>query len=201
MNLVESLYVKDGAIRHCSYHKARLAENGILLREQDLLDLFYQTEPNPIPYSAYKMRIVYDSQKILTTSASLYNRRNIQKLTIQEIPSSFSYKKKWLDRSAFDELTKGLSSQEELVLVQSDLVTDTTFSNLCFFDKEQQKWYTPCSYLLNGTMRRYCIDQKLCEERAIGKGDIAHYSHVSLINAMNLLGEIILPISAINTSY
>lgn len=198
MNLIESLCVKDRTIRNIEYHLKRMRESGLSLSSSDLEVLFERSTSHIIPLVTYKMRIEYSSQGILYTESSPYSRRAIRQLYVVDIDSSFSYSKKWADRSYLDELKRGHPEiEKELILVQNHCITDSTFSNLCFWNARLNEWHTPSSFLLNGTMRQYAIDHHLCREKEIRDTDLWDYSYVSLINAMNSIGDLILPISAI----
>jgi 4-amino-4-deoxychorismate lyase len=87
------------------------------------------------------------------------------------------------------------SYADEVIIIKNGCVTDTSYTNICFFDGKE--WLTPDTPLLQGTMRRYLLDKGVIREVRIRRKDIQYFKKVSLINAMMELGEIIIPIENI----
>ncbi len=71
---------------------------------------------------------------------------------------------------------------DDVIYTQNGLLTDSTFCNLALFDG--QHWYTPSTYLLEGTKRTACISQEILRPKKIHIKDIASYQKIAFINAM-----------------
>ena len=126
-----------------------------------------------------------------TRDISPYIRKNIETLAIVE-SNTVDYTWKSTNR---DELTllraQATSYADEVIIIKNGYVTDTSYTNICFFDGKE--WFTPDTPLLRGTMRKFLLDKGVIRETKIQKTDIRHFQKVSLINAMMELGEIIIP--------
>ncbi|MBP6430064.1 MAG: aminotransferase class IV, partial [Bacteroidales bacterium] len=60
-------------------------------------------------------------------------------------------------------------------------------SNIVFFDGKE--YFTPTTFLLNGTMRQRLLDEKMIRERVIKIEDLKNSKRVLLINALNSLDD------------
>jgi 4-amino-4-deoxychorismate lyase len=84
---------------------------------------------------------------------------------------------------------------DEIILVKNGLITDTSYSNLAFFDGVQ--WYTPEHPLLNGVRRQALLKQKRVREKRITPDELGSFVKLSLINAMLDLGEVEVPCTSV----
>lgn len=91
------------------------------------------------------------------------------------------YKYKFLDRKIINQFKK--KNKEEIIFILNNYITDTSYSNLIF--KKNNKWYTPNTYLLNGTQRKYLIKNKKIQEVQISLNKLKEFNSFKLINAMN----------------
>ena len=92
-----------------------------------------------------------------------------------------------LFRSQAFSYLKDAVNEDEIIIVQNGQITDTSYSNLVFFDGE--KWITPTTYLLNGTMRQSLLQTKQIIEKPIQVEDLNRFESFKLINAMMDLEE------------
>ena len=102
-----------------------------------------------------------------------------------------TYSYKFLDREALNRLKKEAPT-DEVIFIKEGMVTDSSYANLVFSDGV--KWYTPTTFLLNGTCRQRLLKEGKIEERPIFQEDITSFRYIGLINAMLDLGELILPL-------
>ena len=79
---------------------------------------------------------------------------------------------------------------DDILILINQEITDSHYANVCFWDG--MHWYTNTSFLLNGVMRQYALHHQLMKERRILPDDIHMYQKVSLINALNPLGRIVI---------
>jgi 4-amino-4-deoxychorismate lyase len=71
----------------------------------------------------------------------------------------------------------------DIIIIKNGLVTDTSFSNICFYDGT--RWLTPAKPLLKGTMRAYLLSKNLIIEKDISVEIIKSYKKLRFINAFN----------------
>lgn len=187
--LLETIKIEEGKIHNLSYHQARSAKSRqILFKCDDILDL--SSFINPPETGLYRCRIMY-AQTLHSIEYIPYTQKNIQTLKI--VPAAIEYNFKYANRDLLNDLLISNSDVDEVIIEKEGLLTDTTLSNIAFFDGD--KWFTPEKPLLEGTMRARLIDEGFLETKEIRQNDLSNYSQVALINAM--LGFKILNIDAI----
>lgn len=130
----------------------------------------------------YRCRFVY-STKPETFEFSPYVPRMVKKLIVIDC-GTLDYSYKYTDRSAIEALRNKIKFTEnaDVLLVKNGLVTDTSFSNIVFYDGT--KWFTPAIPLLYGTKRAYYIQNKIVHPINISLSDLKKYAKIRLINAM-----------------
>jgi len=188
---VETIRIKDGIAMNMEYHLKRLnrtRENfwpGCRKIEANEL---IKNIPSSNPLQ--KLRVTYN-ENIITRDISPYIRKNIESLAIVE-SNTVDYTWKSTNREVLTLLrAQAPSYADEVIIIKNGYVTDTSYTNICFFDGKE--WFTPDTPLLRGTMRKFLLDKGVIRETKIPKTDIRHFQKVSLINAMMELGEIIIP--------
>lgn len=196
--LVESIRLDPEGPVNLAYHQERFDRSRERLfpeaRRVDLEELLAEL-PRPPGGERFKVRVVYD-REIREVTARPYTIRDLRRVWIVEA-DSIDYRYKYLRRSNLDELKSsavppGREAAEDILIVKNGLITDTTFSNVAFFDG--RGWVTPDSYLLPGTKRARLIDMGRLRPARVRVGDIGKYSRVSFINAMLDLEELSLSI-------
>lgn len=185
--LFESIRIKNNNISHLPYHQRRV--------EQTYLDLFKSkcpfklsdiiTIPEKMKSSLVKCKVIYgkDSYSI---NYDIYKPREIKSLKIINT-DNISYNYKYFDRRSLEELYKQRDNCDEIIIVKDGFITDTSFSNLIFWDGEN--WFTPTTYLLNGTCRQRLIFEKEIFEKEISLKNYKSFKSIKLINAMLLPTE------------
>ena len=189
---VETICVKDGEPRNLTLHAERLnrtmraffPESKAIYEHELLTDI-------PNVQGLQKARVVYDENGITERSFAPYSIRKINSIAIVE-GNDISYSWKSTDRSALMRLREKAPDYDEVIIIKNGCVTDTSYTNLCFFDGKE--WLTPDTPLLRGTMRQKLLDEGIIREARILKTDLHKFQSVSLINAMMPLGELLLPL-------
>ena len=188
---VETIRIKDGIAMNMEYHLKRLNRT-----RENFWPGCRKIEPNelikniPSSNSLQKLRVTYN-ENIITRDISPYIRKNIETLAIVE-SNTVDYTWKSTNREVLTLLrAQATSYADEVIIIKNGYVTDTSYTNICFFDGKE--WFTPDTPLLRGTMRKFLLDKGVIRETKIQKTDIRHFQKVSLINAMMELGEIIIP--------
>lgn len=177
---IESIRVVSGIPQNLYWHQKRMDET------------FEQFAAIACPFSLHaifndmrfpqlglhKLRIVYNLNKIEKIEISAYSIREISGFYLVE-RNDINYSYKFEDRTSIDSVNH---SEKEPIIVKQGLITDTRYSNLIF--KKGNYWYTPSTFLLNGTMRQKLLREGSIQECKIGVEDLFNYSHFKLINAM-----------------
>jgi 4-amino-4-deoxychorismate lyase len=144
----------------------------------DLKDIV--SVPGYLTDDVYKCRIIYNPD-IESVEFERYKPKKIQTLKIVEC-NDIDYSYKFADRSVFAELQKQRDGCDDILIVKNGFITDTSFSNIVFFDGE--KPVTPSTPLLKGTMREKLIKDGKISESDICLKDLQKFQSVKLINAM-----------------
>jgi 4-amino-4-deoxychorismate lyase len=179
--LVESICLRNGKLQNMSFHNQRFNRTRKELfgmeepaNLEDLIQI-----PKYLKDMVYKCRIVY-SELIYSIEFIPYITRKIKNLQLIR-DDTISYSFKYLDREYIDAL-KTHASADDILIVKSGFITDTSFSNIVFFDGSQ--WLTPTTFLLNGTMRQYLLSVGKIQEDEIKESDLKRFIYARPINAM-----------------
>jgi len=143
-------------------------------RPEDILSIILP------PQGVHKLRIVYDSN-YFEYSITPYTIKPVRSLKLV-FNNNIVYDHKYEDRSILQEMFNQREDCDDVLIVKNNLITDVTYANIIF--KKDDRWFTPDSFLLNGTMRQYLLDSNKIFEARITPDDLSQYSHFKLINAM-----------------
>ncbi len=143
----------------------------------------------PIPQSndalVKKCRIVY-SEDDFSISFTPYRQRKIESLRVV-FDDTIDYGFKFEERERLNGLFDKRGDCDDILIVKNGCLTDTSFSNIVLFDGD--KYFTPSSFLLNGTMRQKLLRDKIIFEKEIKLEDIHSFKKLYLINALNSLED------------
>jgi 4-amino-4-deoxychorismate lyase len=180
--LIETIKVIDGLFQNLPYHNSRLNKaRRELFSVTDELDIEKLVHvPASFDKGIYKCTVTY-GKEISEINFQLYIIRRIRNLKIVT-DNSIEYSYKYADRTSLNKLLELKGDCDEIVIVKNSYITDTSFTNLIFFDGV--KWYTPDLPLLKGTKREKLLQQGMIMETRICLDDLTKYSRVGLINAM-----------------
>jgi len=186
--LIETIKVSNGLLQNLPYHNSRLNRaRSELFNAADELDIEKLVHvPASMNKGIYRCTLTY-SKEIGEINFQLYSIRKIKTLKIVT-DNSIEYSYKYADRTSLNKLLELKDDCDEIVIVKNNYITDTSFTNLIFFDGV--KWCTPDSPLLRGTKREKLLEQGMITETKICLDDLTKYSRVGLINAMLEPGEI-----------
>ncbi len=192
---IETVRFENRLPLHIFYHNGRLNDTRRHfypgLQDIDLDDIF---EDVKIPDNGrYKCRVLY-GERIDAVEVEAYTPRSIGCLKAVEAPDA-EYTYKYSDRSALQELRAQSGECEDIIITQNGYVTDTSFSNIACL--KNGEWYTPSTFLLNGTMRQMLLDQGQLRETEMTKEQLPEYEKVSLINTMLDPGDLAVPVENI----
>lgn len=180
--LIESIRLEQGSFFHLAYHQHRVDRSvHELTGIKNKIDLFQHLEKSDYPLKGlFKCRIIY-SDKIELTEFIPYQSKKIESLKLI-FESDIDYAYKMEDRTIIQKIYEKRGSCDEVLIVKKGLITDSSNSNIIFFDGT--RWVTPDQPLLKGTTRQLLLDaNEICEVR-FPYSDISLYKKCRLINAM-----------------
>ena len=127
-----------------------------------------------------KCRFSYNDQGFLFQFEN-YTPKKIQffKLVFDD---AIDYGLKYSDRKVLASLLDKREDCDEIIIIKNGFVTDTSYSNLVFFDGTD--WYTPANPLLAGTNRARLLQQGMIKEMFIRSNNLSNFSQFKMINAM-----------------
>ena len=193
--LIETIQVYNGTVLHGEYHLRRIYESRKnLLGCTDTLDLDSVLEiPQKFSEGRVKCRVIYD-RVIHDATFSYYTPLPVKNLKLV-YSDTIEYSYKYENREEINRLRSQRGLCDEILIVKHERITDTSFSNVAFFDGN--KWITPANPLLKGTCRQRLLDNNILTEGDITVSDVPSYTHVSLINSMLQLHDDLIPIDKI----
>ncbi len=180
--LIESIRLKDGQFSNLGYHEQRM--NHSLL---ELYGVVIKTELsnllNSLDYpkkGLYKLRIQYDHQsKTFEIIPYTYKQVTTLKLIVD---NDILYNHKYSNRASINELFERRGNCDDILIIKKGWVTDSSYANIIF--KSGDKWYTPQTCLLKGTMRESLIRSGEIREEQIKSNDMMKFKKFKLINSM-----------------
>lgn len=181
-HLFETIKIVNGKVFNLEYHQKRVDESYKRLysstNHYNLKNLI--KSPQQLKKSLVKCKFIYDNRDF-SIEYSPYKKRIISKLKLIK-DNDISYDLKYLNRSLLLRCLEQKGYFDDIIIVKNGLITDTSFSNLIFFDGDT--WYTPSSYLLNGTCRQRLLKTGRINEKKITINNFRDFYAVKLINAM-----------------
>lgn len=178
---LESICAVNGKILNLNYHQERVNRTfKEFYKNSNTLNLEKVFKDFKVPNEKTKIRVVY-SDNYHTFTFDKYKEREIKKVkVVRDDNIDYSYKS-----ANRDKINKHLANNkdfDDIIILKNNLVTDTSYSNLLFFDGNN--WVTPKTPLLKGTKRENLLNKKVIKEKNIAKEDINSYLFFMTINAM-----------------
>ena len=188
---VETIRIEGGRAMNLPLHEARMNATRMHFAPHVApIGLQKWLDGAPISEERIKARVVYDVDGVRETTFETYKRRNIERLRLVE-DNAINYTFKSTDRHELDRLLALRNGCDEVLIVKNGLITDTSFTNVAFFDGH--KWVTPAQPLLNGTMRQWLLQCGQLTEAQITPASLASFQRIMLFNAMISAHELELP--------
>lgn len=175
---LETIKAVDGKVQNLVYHQLRLES---VLRSLKTSQ-HYMLENYLLPPldGIYRCRVVYDENELDVTYFP-YEKRSVGSLKIV-YNDEIEYSQKYLDRELLETLLELRDGCDDILIVKSGLIRDTSIANVAFYDGE--KWSTPKRPLLKGTTRQRYLDSAKIIQRDIFVDDLKGFTKVALMNAM-----------------
>lgn len=188
---IESIRIENGKAHNLELHQQRIDSTLSQFYPQSQFSLTTLL-PEHLPAERTKWRIVY-GETIEHISLTTYVPPRIDTLRLVEV--TFNYEYKYLDREPINQAFAHRQTADDVLIVSNGHLTDTSFCNIAFYNGSE--WLTPSSPLLRGTMRESLIKKGIIQELFLSPSSLSQFSHISLFNALNPWGEIILPITSL----
>ncbi|NPD47663.1 MULTISPECIES: aminotransferase class IV [unclassified Lentimicrobium] len=182
MKLLETIQIHNGQAKRLSYHNERMnrSRHQMMCAMGDIYLEEVLKIPEELRKGKVKCRVLYDEQ-VSKIEFEHYQERRIDSFHL--VDTQIIYDHKFEDRQQFNKLKSGFLSSSEIIMVKNGFITDTTYSNLIFRDKNEN-WLTPSTPLLLGTQREFLLDEGIVEESEIKVSDLDQFTHFMMINAM-----------------
>ncbi|MGI9527215.1 MAG: aminotransferase class IV [Weeksellaceae bacterium] len=190
---LESIKLQDGILYHLDWHQKRVdetfRENFKLSKALNLKDILQNQE---IPVAGlFKVRITYSSTDYKVEISS-YQARKIESFSLVETDYKYPFKS---TKRAFLNKALAHATTDEVIFCKDGYLTDSTYANVVLYDGES--WFTPQTFLLNGTTRQRLLSENKIKETSIHRDDLHQFQKIGFINALNDLGAQIINLNAL----
>jgi 4-amino-4-deoxychorismate lyase len=180
--LFETVRVQDGEITHPIWHELRFAKSyQKLFGELPTFELFDGIQvPETCRSGLFKLKISFGKEG-KQSNFEPYQVKSIQTLKVVEV-GNLDYSIKYSAREKLNDVFNLKEKADDVLMVKSGWVTDTSYCNVVFFDGK--KWITPEMPLLEGTARARLISEEKILPKPIQVDEIRQFESFKLINAM-----------------
>jgi 4-amino-4-deoxychorismate lyase len=180
--LYETIAIMDGIPRHLIWHEQRMNRALDEVWKIQLHEKLEDVIKVPPEYLKGLVRCnVYYGPAIEEITFKAYVKRQIRSLKLVA-SETIDYHMKYADRGSLESLLSLRGDGDDILIVKNRLITDTTMSNVIFWDGNE--WFTPAKPLLAGTTRDRLLAEGKIREKDIPTGELWRYSGCKLINAM-----------------
>jgi len=179
---IETIRLQDGLTSSLGFHEERMNRSvEEVLHAQQKFDLENILSSLSLPPKGlHKIRLVYDTE-IRSIEITPYRKKEIRQLKIV-YDNTISYDYKFENRTELEHLFGQRDDCDDILIIKNYQVTDASYANLIF--RKNDQWFTPRTFLLNGTTRKQLLERKIILEEKITIHDLHRYEKVKLINAM-----------------
>lgn len=180
--LIESIKLQNGNFHRLHYHQQRVDRSiTALFQTKSTVNLVAVLNKQQFPKTGlYKCRIVYTT-KVESVEFVPYEIRHVNRLKVV-YDNTISYPHKTENRTELNALFSQRQFCDDVLIVRNGKITDASYSNVLFYDGN--KWVTPDTPLLKGTMRQFLLETAEIKELPISVQDIPNFKTFRLINAM-----------------
>lgn len=177
---IETIKVVDGEFLNLPYHLDRMNRTmKTFFRTTMFIELWKGDVPEALQRGVTKCRITY-SYSYVKVEYERYYYPQLKKLKI--VNGNIDYPFKFADRSGLQALLLQKEDCDDIIIVKGGYITDISFSNIVLENKTG--FYTPCTYLLEGTKRKQLLEKGILKEKEIKIESIHDFSKLYLVNAM-----------------
>ncbi len=180
--LFETIRLEDGKLYHSELHQQRYEKSYYAYYKKiSQIDIISKISiDEKYQKGLFKVKISYN-ETALHIEFKPYKIQEIKTLKIIK-NNDINYSLKYSNRNAINNLYSMRANYDDILIIKNDLVTDTSYCNIVFFDGK--RWITPLSPLLQGVARQHLLNIGTIEAANIHEEDIKTFTHFKLINAM-----------------
>ncbi|MBN1462235.1 MAG: aminotransferase class IV [Paludibacteraceae bacterium] len=180
--LIESIKVENRQLVAVQWHNKRFNEaRSEAFGVNSFVDLQKVISiPTTLTNKVYKCRVLY-GKEIEAIDFQPYAIRPVKSLKLVD-GGSIDYHLKYENRNALTDLLAQKGEADDILIVKNGCITDTSYANIALFDGKQ--WFTPDTYLLNGTKRQHLLFKGILQEKQIKVNDLQYYTSIKPINAL-----------------
>lgn len=184
---IETICINDGVIENLLAHNERM---------NNTIRVHYGSSVMPVSLEDFitaegckgrtRCRVEYTSavEKVEYFPYSIREVKSLQLVNDDMAEYSFKY----ADRSVLDRNFSLRDNADDVVIVRSGMLTDTSIANIALY--KEGKWFTPKYPLLKGTRRARLLTEGIIEEDIIMADSLHKYEKIRLFNAMISFGEV-----------
>lgn len=184
---IETICINDGVIENLSAHNERM---------NNTIRVHYGSSVMPVSLEDFitaegckgrtRCRVEYTSavEKVECFPYSIREVKSLQLVNDDTAEYSFKY----ADRSVLDRNFALRGNADDVVIVRSGMLTDTSIANIALY--KEGKWFTPKYPLLKGTRRAGLLAEGIIEEDIVMADSLHKYEKIRLFNAMISFGEV-----------
>ena len=184
---IETICINDGVIENLSAHNERM---------NNTIRVHYGSSAMPVSLEDFitaegckgrtRCRVEYTSavEKVEYFPYSIREVKSLQLVNDDMAEYSFKY----ADRSVLDRNFSLRDNADDVVIVRSGMLTDTSIANIALY--KEGKWFTPKYPLSKGTRRARLLTEGIIEEDIIMADSLHKYEKIRLFNAMISFGEV-----------
>ncbi len=169
--LFETILCENGAAQNIKLHEQRIYES--IGKKMDLSFL------SPPDNGKYRCKVIY-GDTVVSVEYAEYIKKQVKSLKV--LHSDISYKIKSTDRTELDSLFSNRGEADDVLIIKNGLVTDTSIANTAFL--KNNRWITPKTPLLKGTMRQKLINDGFLFEEDIEVAAIFEFDEIAIMNAL-----------------
>ncbi len=178
---LETICIKNGVIQNLEAHISRMEQTGANFGfSAPALPCLVSMLPETLRDEKVKCRIEY-REEIKNIDFTAYTPKIIRSLMLIEA-NDVNYSFKFSDRTELNALIDKREQYDEILIVQNGCITDTTYSNVVF--QKNNDFFTPETFLLNGTKRQILLRKSIIQETRITADNLKEFDYVYFINSM-----------------
>ena len=178
---LETICIQNGVVQNLQAHVKRMRETAAHFNfsAPDISNLETFVPKSIKKCAKVKCRIVYHT-KINNITFEKYIPKVVKSLKLVNASPDYSFK--FSDRTILNALLSQKGDADEILIVRNGYITDTSYSNVVF--RKKNDFFTPDTYLLNGTKRQLLLQNGIIREKQITVENLDEFEEIFLINAM-----------------
>lgn len=180
--LLETIKIDNGIPMHLQWHQRRMdyAFHVLIGTSNPFQLVNLISVPQEYWEGINKCRVLYGGSDFSIEYVG-YQAKAISSLKVV-FEDSLDYSHKYSNRTMLNRLLEDKGEADDILIVRDGLITDTSFSNIVFFNGSS--WETPAEPLLEGTCRNRLLAEGKISTADIRLEDLKNYRAFRLINAM-----------------